>query len=178
MLGRFITRNNEWSTWPRVSSRLPSYDEQAAHLAGLENISPGRNIQFIPYGLFSRARYLDMPPDGPARFRTENAGRAGLDAKVVLKDALTLDLALNPDFSQVESDAPQVTTNQRYEVVYPEKRPFFLDNANYFATPEQLFFSRRIADPRFGARLTGRIGNWTVGALVASDRAPGELLRF
>ena len=174
VIGRFITRNNEWSTWPHVSSRLPSYDEQAAHLVGLENISPGRNIQLIPYGLFSRARFLDRPPEGPTQFLTENDGRAGLDAKVVLKDALTLDLALNPDFSQVESDDPQVTTNQRYEVIYPEKRPFFLDNANYFATPEQLFFSRRIADPLFGARLTGRIGDWTIGALFADDRAPGE----
>ncbi len=83
-------------------------------------------------------------------------------------------MALNPDFSQVESDTPQVTTNQRFEVFFPEKRPFFLENANYFATPEQLFFSRRIADPGFGARLTGRIGNWTIGALFADDRAPGE----
>jgi hypothetical protein len=174
VVGRFITRNNEWSTWPRVSSRLPSYDEQAAHLEGLENISPGRNIQFIPYGFFSGARYLDTPPGGPAQFQTENAGRAGLDAKVVLKDALTLDVALNPDFSQVESDSPQVTTNQRYEVIFPEKRPFFLENANYFATPEQLLFSRRIVDPLFGARLTGRMGDWTIGAPAADDRAPGQ----
>ncbi len=174
VVGRFITRNNEWSTWPRVSSRLPTYAEQSAYLEGLEDISPGRNLQFIPYGIFSRARYLDTAPPGPARFRTENDGRAGLDAKVVLKDAFTLDLALNPDFSQVESDAPQVTINQRFEVFFPEKRPFFLDNANYFATPEQLFFSRRIADPGFGARLTGRAGDWTIGALAAGDRAPGE----
>jgi hypothetical protein len=143
-------------------------------MEGIENISPGRNLQFIPYGIASRARNLDTAFGILPRFLTENDGRAGLDGKVVLKDALTLDLALNPDFSQVESDAPQVTTNQRYEVVYPEKRPFFLDNANYFDTPEQLFFSRRIADPSFGARLTGRVGHWTIGALFADDRAPGK----
>ncbi len=174
VVGRFITRNNEWSTWPHVSSRRASYDEQAAYLEGIENISPGRSFQLIPYGFFSRARYLDAPPGGATSFQTENDGRAGLDVKVVLRDALTVDFALNPDFSQVESDTPQVTTNQRYEVVFPEKRPFFLENANYFATPEQLFFSRRIVDPLFGGRLTGRIGNWTLGALVTDDRAPGE----
>ncbi len=174
VVGRFIIRNNEWSTWPHISSRRASFDEQVAYMEGIEDISPGRNVQLIPYGLFSRSRNLDMAPGAVPQYRTENDGRVGLDAKVVLKDALTLDLALNPDFSQVESDAPQVTTNQRYEVVYPEKRPFFLDNANYFATPEQLFFSRRIADPSLGARLTGRIGNWTIGALMADDRAPGE----
>ncbi len=174
VVGRFITRNNEWSTWPHISSRRASYDEQAAYMEGIENISPGRNVQLIPYGMFTRARNLEMTPGSTPQFRTDSDARVGLDAKVVLKDALTLDLALNPDFSQVESDAPQVTTNQRYEVVYPEMRPFFLDNANYFATPEQLFFSRRIADPSVGARLTGRIGNWTIGALMADDRAPGE----
>ena len=65
----------------------------------------------------------------------------------MIKDALTLDVAANPDFSQVESDEPQVTINQRFEVQFPEKRPFFIENASYFKTPEELFFSRRIVDP-------------------------------
>ncbi len=145
---------------------------QGGDVEGIHNISPGRNLQLIPYGLFARSKYLDPLPE----FRTENNGRAGLDAKVVLKDAFTLDVALNPDFSQVETDDPQVTVNQRFEVYYPEKRPFFLENAGYFKTPEQLFFSRRIVDPRVGARLTGRVGRWSIGALFADDRAPGELV--
>ena len=82
---------------------------------------------------------------------------------MVLQDAFTLDVALNPDFSQVESDEPQVTVNQRYEVVFPEKRPFFMEKASVFNTPEQLFFSRRIVDPQFGARLTGTVGRWSLG---------------
>jgi hypothetical protein len=109
-------------------------------------------------------------------FRTENEARAGLDGKFVLKDALTLDVALNPDFSQVESDEPQVTINQRFEVYFPEKRPFFMENAGYFKTPQQLLFSRRIADPRFGARLTGKVGKWALGALLVDDRAPGKVV--
>jgi hypothetical protein len=67
-----------------------------------------------------------------------------------------------------------VTVNQRYKVIFPEKRPFFLENAGYFATPVRLFFSRRIVDPAFGARLTGRIGKWSLGALFADDRGPGK----
>ncbi len=174
LLGRFITRDNEWSIWPYVTRRLPSVQQQSGDLEGLENISPGRNIQLIPYALFSRSRYLDEPDNAAPRFLTENETRAGLDAKVILKDALTLDVALNPDFSQVESDSPQVTLNQRYEVFFPEKRPFFLDNASYFGTPEQAFFSRRIIDPSIGIRLTGKLGDWNIGALFADDRAPGE----
>ena len=56
----------------------------------------------------------------------------GLDAKVVLRDAMAIDVALNPDFSQVESDQPQVAVNQRFELFYPEKRPFFLEHASVF----------------------------------------------
>ena len=55
--------------------------------------------------------------------------------------------------------------NQRFEVYFAEKRPFFLDNANYFQTPENLFFSRRIVNPEYGARLTGRAGSWLAGLL-------------
>jgi len=100
--------------------------------------------------------------------------RAGLDAKFVSQDALTFDLTLNPDFSQVESDDPQVTVNQRFAVFFPEKRPFFIENAGFFVTPINLFFSRRIADPQFGSRVTGKVGKWTLGALVIDDRQPGQ----
>jgi hypothetical protein len=124
---------------------------------GMEKVSPGRNLQIIPYISFNRTHYLDNPPAGPY-FRTDTDVRVGFDAKAVIHDALTLDVAVNPDFSQVESDDPQVTVNQRFEVFFPEKRPFFLENVGYFSTPENLFFSRRIGDPEFGARLTGKLG--------------------
>jgi uncharacterized protein DUF5916 len=174
ILGRFIMRGNEWALWPYVSNRRPGLAQQGGDLEGLEDISSGRNIQLIPYGFFARSRYLDTPPGSAARFQTENETRVGLDAKIVLRDAFTLDLALNPDFSQVESDEPQVTVNQRFEVFFPERRPFFLDNAGYFVTPVRLFFSRRIVDPSLGSRLTGKVGNWSLGALFADDRAPGK----
>jgi hypothetical protein len=93
---------------------------------------------------------------------------------VILKDALTFDFTANPDFSQVESDDPQVTVNQRYEVYFPEKRPFFLDNSAYFSTPVNLFYSRRVVDPNAGARLSGKVGPWTLGFLATDDRAPGQ----
>ena len=75
---------------------------------------------------------------------------------------------MNPDFSQVESDEPQVTINQRFEVFFPEKRPFFLENAGYFQTPVNLFFSRRIRDPQFGARMHGQARR--LGGRRAGDR--------
>lgn len=170
-LCRFIMRNNETSCSPHIArARLPQWVGQFDTMDMQGNISPGRNMQFIPYEMFSKGRYLDAET-GSQSF---NTNRVGLDAKMVLRDAFTLDMAINPDFSQVESDQPQVTVNQRYEVVYSEQRPFFTENAALFKLPEQLFFSRRIVDPQFGARIGGSAGRWSLGALVADDRALGK----
>jgi hypothetical protein len=168
---RVMPTRNEVAFWPRVTRNISNQVAQGADIDGLEGISPGRNLQFIPYSAFTGSRYLD---EEALAYGDRKEARVGLDAKMVIKDALTLDVALNPDFSQVESDEPQVTINQRFEVQFPEKRPFFIENSSYFNTQEELFFSRRIADPQFGARITGRVGQWTVAGLMMDDQAPGE----
>jgi len=170
-LGRIIPQNNETSFWPLLTRRIQGFAPQMATLEGLERISPGRNLQFIPYAAGTTARFLD---EEAARYSRKTEGRIGLDSKIVVKDAVTLDLTLNPDFSQVESDEPQVTINQRFEVFFPEKRPFFIENAGMFVTPENLFFSRRLGDPQFGARVTGKVGRWAVAGVASDDRAPGQ----
>jgi len=169
-ISRIIPRANETSFWPYVTRRIAGIGTQMAALEGLAGISPGRNLQAIPYGNFATAR--EMGDDGA--MRTDNSARVGIDGKAVIKDAVTLDVTVNPDFSQVESDEPQVTINQRFEVFFPEKRPFFIENANYFETPENLFHSRRIADPKFGTRVTGKGRGWAFGGLLVNDKAPGE----
>jgi hypothetical protein len=169
-LARNIPRNNEESYWPYITSKLQGLAQQMATLDGLERISPGRNVQLMPYITTSNSRFLASGP----RLTTSNDVRGGLDGKVILKDALTFDFTANPDFSQVESDDPQVTVNQRYEVYFPEKRPFFLDNSAYFSTPVNLFYSRRVVDPNAGGRLSGKVGPWTLGLLATDDRAPGQ----
>jgi hypothetical protein len=175
-LFRFIPTTNESAFWPYVTHKVSGFNQQLGDMRGLEGISPGRNLQFIPYGVFAGSHFLDNPASGVPSFQSKNDLRVGLDAKAVLHDSLTLDVALNPDFSQVESDDPQVTVNQRFEVMFPEKRPFFLENSGYFATQENLFFSRRIVDPEFGARLTGKLGRWNLGLLGIDDRAAGTTL--
>jgi len=172
-LGRFIRRYNEESYWPHITKRLAGFVPQFATLEGLQDIVPGRNVRLNPYGAFTGARFLDT---SVPEFRREDDPRIGLDTKAVLGGALTLDGTVNPDFSQVESDQPQVTINERFEVFFPEKRPFFIENAGYFQTPVNLFFSRRIADPGKGMRLTGKVGRWAVGAIGTNDRAPGATL--
>jgi hypothetical protein len=170
-LARFIRRTNEEVYWPYVTKRRAGLVPQFATLVGLRDISPGRNLQATPYGAFTSARFLDV--DAPA-FRAASDRRVGLDLKAVIRDALTLDGTVNPDFSQVESDEPQVTINERFEVFFPEKRPFFIENAGYFQTPVNLMFSRRIADPGAGLRLTAKAGRWSLGAIGINDRTPEE----
>jgi hypothetical protein len=171
---RNIPARNENSFWPPVTNRVSGFVPQFGDVDGFDTISPGRNIRLIPYIAGSGAHLLDQPPDQPPLFRTNRDVRVGMDAKLVIHESLTLDATINPDFSQVESDDPQVTVNQRFEVFFPEKRPFFLENASYFQTPEDLFFSRRIGDPLGGVRLTGRIGRWSIGFLAGADRGPGK----
>ncbi len=173
--GRSIPRNNEYVAWPHVSREIQGRLTQASDLTGLENISPGKNIQFIPYTSFRSFRFLDVDASPPEFITDRSDPTAGIDTKLVLKDSSVLDLTLNPDFSQIESDQPQVTVNQRFEVFFREKRPFFLENAQYFETPMNLVFTRRIADPQYGSRLTGKYGPYTMGFLFANDEAPGKL---
>jgi len=174
-LYRTILRKSEYDYWPYVTQRVQGLAQQFAPVSGLEHVSPGRNIQLIPYGLLASSHFLNQPTNGTAPgFSDVFEHRAGLDAKFVAKDALTFDVTLNPDFSQVESDDPQVTVNQRFAVFFPEKRPFFIENAGFFMTPVNLFFSRQIMNPQFGSRMTGKVGSWTLGALVIDDRQPGQ----
>jgi hypothetical protein len=172
---RWIPRNNGSDTWPRVSTRIQGRLGQEATLEGLDSISRGHNVQFIPYGFERSYRALDTrDPNNPRFVSSTFDPQAGIDGKTVLKDSLVLDATVNPDFSQVESDQPQVTVNQRFAVFFPEKRPFFLENASFFQTPLDLFFSRNIADPLYGVRLTGKVGHYAIGTLFSDDQSPGE----
>ena len=177
ILYRGITRKSEDSFWPQVSRRVQGRLSQAATLYGLEGISPGRDIELIPYGLMRGYRALDTrDPTNPYFQHAAAQGQPGLDAKFVLKDHFTIDATVNPDFSQVESEDPQITVNQRYAVLFPEKRPFFLENEDFFRTPMDLFFTRSIGDPSAGIRLTGKDGPYAVGVMTADDRSPGLAL--
>jgi len=174
ILYRGIFRKNEDSFWPQVSYRVAGRLGQAATLYGLEGISPGRSAELIPYGVMRGFRGLDTrDPYNPFFQGATVQGQPGMDAKFVIHDHFVLDMTANPDFSQVESEDPLITVNQRFEVYFPEKRPFFLENEDYFRTPIDLFFTRNIQDPSAGIRLTGKEGRYSVGLMATDDRAPG-----
>ena len=136
MLTRYIAQNNEYDNWPELSPTISGRLNQEATASGLENISPSRNMQFIPYVESRTFRGLDTRDPAQPRFDSANfQGKAGLDSKFVFHDSLVLDATVNPDFAQVESDEPQNTINQRFEVFFPEKRQFLRSTADCFRLP-------------------------------------------
>ncbi len=172
ILYRGITRKTEDSFWPHISYKLEGRLGQAATLIGLEGISPGHSVELIPYGVMRGFRALDTR--GTPFFQQATAqGQPGMDAKFVIHDHFVVDMTANPDFSQVESEDPQITVNQRFAVYFPEKRPFFLENEDFFRTPLDLMFTRSIGDPSAGIRLTGKEGPYSVGVMATDDRSPG-----
>jgi hypothetical protein len=87
-----------------------------------------------------------------------------------------IDAALNPDFSQIESDVAQIGANERFALFYPEKRPFFLEGVELLSTPLRAVYTRTITSPRFGARATGKLGGLAYTALVSEDRGGGSVV--
>jgi hypothetical protein len=170
---RDAQHNDEDTFWPPITQRIEGRMNQAATIDGIRGISGGGNNQVIPY-VTARSFEAIETVDEPILVKDRFDPDAGVDAKIVFKDSLALDLTANPDFSQIESDQPQVTVNQRFEVFFPERRPFFMENANYFSTPLNLLFTRRVADPRAGARLTGKVGKYAIAAMVIDDESPGK----
>lgn len=176
MFERRIPRLSEQSNWPPYLSTVEGRLNQAGILRGVRDVSPGRNIQLIPFAFARSFDVLDSRAAGGPAFNDNSEENIGLDAKFVFQDSLVLDATLNPDFSQVESDEPQVTVNERFEVRFDERRPFFIENADYFNTESTLVFTRRIADPDAGLRFTGKQGPWGIGTLMINDEAPGQRL--
>jgi hypothetical protein len=142
----------------------------AAKMTGL-NLPARRDIKLIPYALGSVNKDYTASGDN-----VKENGDFGVDLKWGIRPNLTLDATVNTDFAQVEADEEQVNLT-RFDLFFPEKRPFFLENAStfQFGNPQQidLFFSRRIGlsasalpiDIRGGARLSGKIAGWNVGVL-------------
>ena len=170
---RNIPRYGEESYWPPYSVDVEGRLNQTATLTGIRDVSPGNNSQIIPFLFAREVDALDLGATGGPKFGQSSEQDVGVDAKFVFNDSMVLDITLNPDFSQVESDQPQVTLNERFEVEFPERRPFFVENADFFATDSNLVFTRRIVDPEGGARFTGRAGNFGFGSILINDEAPG-----
>lgn len=170
---REVKRRGFKQSWAPLTQATPSTLAQGGKLVGLEGLQPRRLVELNPV---TTARSQGERVEG-----TFDRGRVqpevGLNARYGLTRNLVLDATANPDFSQVEADATQLTVNERFALFFPEKRPFFLDGTEIFNTPKDLVYTRRIVDPIGGAKLTGKVGNMQVGYLGAVDKGPAASTR-
>src|SRR5215213_1506218 len=172
---------SELDSWMPMSRSIDSNLSQAGHLTGLVGISVERMIEFIPsLTVAQNSRFVpSFNPTAqavdPGRIVNEPVRlEPGLTAKFIPSSGVTVDLAINPDFAQVEADQLVVTANQRFPIFFPEKRPFFLEGIDIFQTPITAVHTRAIVDPDVAVKTTGKKGRNTFGLMVASDNGPGN----
>lgn len=142
---------------------------QMNKLTGFSGISPGMNLEFDPTVTASRTDIYYLTPteeSEPGKIKPE----PGITASWGITPNLTLNAAVNPDFSHVEADAAQLEVNTRFALRYPEKRPFFLEGADFFVTRMEAVFTRTIFDPLWGAKMTGKLEKNALGLFVTQDR--------
>lgn len=138
----------------------------ASKLEGFDGLKPGRNMEISPT---LTGQNLDSRNGPGESFDREGKLDPGLTVTWGMTPGVTLNGTLNPDFSQVEADAAQLTVNQAFAIFYPEKRPFFLEGADIFDTKIQAIYSRDIADPNWGIKTSGKEGKSAFGAIVSQD---------
>ncbi|MEW5765026.1 MAG: DUF5916 domain-containing protein [Acidobacteriota bacterium] len=148
---------------------------QAALVEGLQGLPTGAHWVAAPYVSGQGDWKPEGGPGGPLS-RRETDWDAGLDVKWMPSADHALDLTVNPDFSQVESDAAQISVNQRFALFYPEKRPFFMEGVDLLDTPLDAVYTRTITDPKWGVRSTGKIDGTEYTLLVAEDRGGGSVI--
>ena len=171
-----------WRNWPRDfryafhSAPIPRGSNcsicHSHELTGITDLPSSRHLVAAPYvnasGAEERAPVQGTPYSDP-----EWHEEVGLDVKWNPTAASAIDLTLNPDFSQIESDVAQISVNERFALFFPEKRPFFLEGVDLFDTPIQAFYSRTITSPSWGLRGTGKWGSSSYTLLLSEDRGGG-----
>ncbi len=141
---------------------------QAAKMVGFEGISPGRNLEFTPTITSFRYDEREDFPDGEM-LTESSATELGLTTSWGITPNFNLNVAVNPDFSQVEADAYQLEINRQFALRFEEKRPFFLEGRDFFSTPLNAVYTRSIVDPSWGVKITGKEGANALGLYAARD---------
>ena len=174
---RRISRSGVSVSWPALEPGKWVFERHAA--LTFSDLQPRLPREALPSATFARNQRRGTPEHWES---ADNDTDVGISAKYGITSRITVDATLNPDFSQVESDAFQVEVNQRFPVFFSEKRPFFMEGAGIFTLAGQgqdnslqsAVHTRRIADPIFGAKLTGTSGRVTFATLTALDQGPGR----
>jgi hypothetical protein len=141
---------------------------QIPEIKGFKNAKIGNNIMLTPTVVANQHQSRDIY-NNQDDWHDNNNTDAGIDLRWGINANTLLNATLNPDFSTVESDAGQLNINKTFSLFYEEKRVFFLENSDYFSSDFDLVYTRNIADPDHGAKLTGTKDAHTYGMFVTND---------
>ncbi|OGU70253.1 MAG: hypothetical protein A3H45_12175 [Ignavibacteria bacterium RIFCSPLOWO2_02_FULL_55_14] len=161
---------------------------QGFPLIGIRGLKSGLSTEILPYVLGSQQGSLRDADDPTTPYEQGKVkGRAGVGVKVSPTPDIVVEATVNPDFSQIESDAAQISVNTTFALFFQEKRPFFLEGSDLFRSSLQgfdgpaltVFYTRTVNDPLVAAKVSGKAGALSFGVLSASDRntalfIPGE----
>lgn len=147
----------------------------AQSLDGMGGIEAGRELTLTPNVTYRKTREVENNSGATASSRKDKF-IASLDVKFRPTADLVFDATINPDFSQVELDTPQLAANAQFALFLQEKRPFFLEGADILTAPQSEIYTRSITDPAWGARLTKRDGSSDVSVLTVHDEGGGFIL--
>jgi hypothetical protein len=162
-----VQRTGQEQTWTMAKLAASSFLAQSGKLEGLTELSAGHVLDIVPT---ITSRVSGTSPSPGASFDYDGGKpQFGGDLRYGITPNLTLRATAHPDFSQVESDVTQFAFDPRQAIRYPERRPFFLDGVEQFDAPFGLVYTRRIVQPVFATKLTGKVGNNQVGVLAAVD---------
>ncbi|WP_158089081.1 carbohydrate binding family 9 domain-containing protein [Cognaticolwellia mytili] len=148
---------------------------QIPEVTGFKNAKASKNLMLTPTLVANRNEKRDIFA-GNDDWHSENDIDAGLDLRWGINANTLLNVTINPDFSNVESDAGQLSVNKTFSLFYDEKRQFFVENSEYFSSNFDLVYTRNIADPEYGAKLTGTQGNHNYGAFITNDTQTNIIL--
>jgi hypothetical protein len=169
----------EQISWAPISRDDPSLYTNPGKLTGIKGMKGGKNFEVLPYVLGSQSGYKSDYGNADSDFKNEKVtGEVGINLKYGITSNLTADATVNPDFSQIESDAAQIDVNNTYALFYPEKRPFFIEGSNIFLSPMKNIYTRSINNPLFAAKLTGKVGNLEMGFISAYDQKSPFIIPF
>lgn len=162
-----------------VSRDDPTMFTNPCKLKGVESVKGGKNVEFLPYLIGNQTGSLSDKENSNSEFvNGEKKGDFGFNMKYGITSNITADLAVNPDFSQVESDAGVITVNNPVAYSFSEKRPFFLEGANIFTSPLFIVYTRSISNPFLALKLTGKSGKTEFGYLSAYDKNTSFLIPY
>jgi hypothetical protein len=166
-------------SWAKIDRDNPCWLCNFGTLTGIENVQPGGKLDILPSVIATESGAVKDFSDPSAGFdNADPDAQLSLNMRYAVTTDLSAEGTINPDFSQVESDASQIDVNSTTALFYPERRPFFQEGSDLFSTWIDVVYTRSINDPKLAGKLYGRVNRTSVAFVAAQDENAVALVPF